>query len=165
MITKIISGGQTGADRGGLDAAIALGINTPANAPWGWCPLGRRAEDGVIPAGYQLIETDQRGYRFRTEYNVRESDATVIFSLDGGLGAGSRLTFTFAGMWDRRCLVVNLARPWEFERRKFAAFLPQREGGILNVAGSRESKAPGIQAEVATFLIEALRDQRSEARP
>jgi len=52
MIEQVVSGGQTGADRAGLDAAMALGI--PVG---GWCPRGRRAEDGPIPAIYPLTET------------------------------------------------------------------------------------------------------------
>src|SRR5689334_22568523 len=72
---KIVSGGQTGADRGGLDAAIALGI-----AHGGWCPKGRKAEDGQVPACYSLAEARSADYRVRTKLNVRDSDATVIFT-------------------------------------------------------------------------------------
>lgn len=74
MITKIISGGQTGADRGGLDAAIHCGI-----PHGGWCPKGRIAEDGVIPADYYLNEMASPEYLPRTKANVVDSDATVIF--------------------------------------------------------------------------------------
>ena len=72
---RIISGGQTGVDRGALEAAIALGI-----PHGGWCPLGRSAEDGVIPARYQLQETDSPQYAVRTEWNVRDADGTLILS-------------------------------------------------------------------------------------
>ncbi len=54
---KIISGGQTGVDRGALDAAIALDFEHG-----GWCPLGRLAEDGQIPDRYRLDETDSPDY-------------------------------------------------------------------------------------------------------
>jgi hypothetical protein len=72
-LTRIISGGQTGVDRGALDAAIELGL-----PHGGWCPLGRRSEDGPIAAHYCLRETDSPDYPDRTERNVREGDATLI---------------------------------------------------------------------------------------
>jgi len=75
MITKIISGGQTGADRGGLDAAIHCGL-----PHGGWCPKGRKAEDGLIPSKYQHKEMESSGYLPRTQANVFDSDATVIFT-------------------------------------------------------------------------------------
>src|SRR4051812_3448090 len=87
----IISGGQTGVDRAALDFAIALGLSHG-----GWCPRQRRAEDGIIPAQYSLRETPSGHYSQRTEWNVRESDATVVFSIKAGLAGGTRLTFLLA---------------------------------------------------------------------
>src|ERR1700754_3171011 len=87
----IISGGQTGADRAALDFALALGISHG-----GWCPRQRRAEDGVIPDQYLLSETPSSHYSQRTEWNVRDSDATVVFSIRSGLTGGTRLTFELA---------------------------------------------------------------------
>ena len=75
-VEKIVSGGQTGADRAGLDFAIAHGI-----PHGGWCPKGRKAEDGTIPERYGLSETSRADYLQRTEANVRESDGTVIFTV------------------------------------------------------------------------------------
>lgn len=72
---KIISGGQTGVDRAGLDAALKAGI--PIG---GHCPKGRRAENGVIPDRYALVETEERYYRIRTERNIIESDGTLIIN-------------------------------------------------------------------------------------
>jgi hypothetical protein len=87
IIRKIISGGQTGADRAAFDAALALGL--PIG---GWVPKGRKAEDGVIPAHYSnLRETDADDYESRTRLNVREADATLILS-HGPLTGGSQLT-------------------------------------------------------------------------
>ena len=83
-LCKIVSGGQTGADRAGLDWAIRARI-----PHGGWCPKGRRAEDGLIPAQYQLIETPNRDYSQRTAWNVRDSDGTVIFSFGPSLSGGS----------------------------------------------------------------------------
>jgi hypothetical protein len=72
-LEKIISGGQTGVDRGALDAALEASF--PCG---GWCPKGRKAEDGPIPARYPLKEMDGPAYRLRTERNVRDSDGTLI---------------------------------------------------------------------------------------
>jgi Circularly permutated YpsA SLOG family len=81
-LAKIISGGQTGIDRGTLDMAIACGF--PCG---GWCPSGRLAEDGRIPERYPLIELKEGGYSQRTLRNVLESDGTVILyfsQIEGG---------------------------------------------------------------------------------
>ena len=93
-ITQIISGGQTGADRGGLDAAMALGI-----PHGGWCPKGRLAEAGRIPDKYNLQETSTKNYLQRTERNVIDSTATILFCYGKPTG-GSARTVSFAkGRW------------------------------------------------------------------
>jgi hypothetical protein len=98
-IERIVSGGQTGADRAALDWAITHGV-----PHGGWCPAGRIAEGGVIPARYQLTEVpDGGGYRQRTEANVCDSHATLIVSIAPELTGGSHETMLFA----RR-----LAKPW-----------------------------------------------------
>ena len=90
-VPKIVSGGQTGADRAALDWALAH------NVPYGgWCPKGRKAEDGPIDAKYPLKETPSASYIQRTEWNVRDSDATVLFSLNRVLSSGSKKTLEFA---------------------------------------------------------------------
>ena len=76
-IGKIVSGGQTGVDRAALDVARELSL-----ACGGWCPRGRRAEDGAIPARYPLVETPRAAYPQRTEWNVRDSDATLVLASD-----------------------------------------------------------------------------------
>jgi hypothetical protein len=88
---KIVSGGQTGADRAGLDWAIKNGISHG-----GWCPKGRRSKDGTIPSQYQLQETTSANYLQRTEWNVRDSDGTVIISIGEHLTGGSLKTLEFA---------------------------------------------------------------------
>ena len=75
-IEKIVAGGQTGADIAALDFAIERSI-----PHGGWCPLGRKAEDGTIDPRYTLKETPSSGYVQRTEWNVRDSDGTVGFSI------------------------------------------------------------------------------------
>ena len=85
MIDKIVSGGQTGADRAALDVALELGLSTG-----GWIPRGRRAEDGAIPERYEeLVESDSESYERRTELNVRDSDATVVFSFGPPTGGSA----------------------------------------------------------------------------
>ncbi len=87
MIRKIVSGGQTGADRAALDWAMSRGV-----PHGGWCPKGRRAEDGPIPARYCLQETEAANYLVRTEQNIVDSDGTVIFTLKAVLSGGSKRT-------------------------------------------------------------------------
>ncbi len=92
-ISRIISGGQTGADRAALDWAISNNI-----LHGGWCPKGRLAEDGRINPKYELDETPKTEYIQRTEWNVRDSDATVIFSIKPILTGGSLATKDLANI-------------------------------------------------------------------
>jgi len=87
----IVSGGQTSADRAALDWALAH--NLPSG---GWCPKGRKAEDGPIDPKYPLKETPSSSYLQRTEWNVRDSDATVLFSIQPTSSGGSKRTMEFA---------------------------------------------------------------------
>jgi len=99
---RIVSGGQTGADRAALDFAIAHGL-----PHGGWCPQGRKAEDGPIDARYQLQETPSENYSQRTEWNVRDSDGTVVFSLAPALTGGSKKTVDLAGKHHKPCLHLS----------------------------------------------------------
>ena len=143
----IISGGQTGADRAALDWAIRHGFSHD-----GWCPKGRKTEDGPLPAMYRLHETPSPAYLQRTEWNVRDSDATLIFTLTDRLDGGSRRTLEFA---------EKLGRPWLHFRPgvhpKFIARFNERHAVTrLNVAGKRESSAPGIAQFVSNALSAAV---------
>jgi hypothetical protein len=148
MIKKIVSGGQTGADRAGLDVAIRWGF-----PHGGWCPKGRKAEDGAIGGQYLLTETPSSNYLQRTEWNVRDSDATVIFTISSQLSGGSKRTAEFA---TKHC------KPWIHLARQAAshenpALILQRfveENSIreLNIAGTRASKEP----QVWRFAYETL---------
>lgn len=140
LIEKIISGGQTGADRAALDFAIERGI-----AHGGWCPLGRLAEDGVISQRYQLRETPLPDYAQRTEWNVRDSDGTVIFSISKVLTGGSKLTADFAAQYNKPCLHLSEAAYGRSATRKLRAFVTRHGIKCLNVAGSRESVEPGVR--------------------
>ena len=139
-----MSGGQTGVDRGALDAALALGIDHG-----GWCPRGRRAEDGVIPAHYQLQECDARSYHVRTELNVQASDGTLIL-FRGELSGGTALTHQFATKHHKPCLLVDLSR--EPSVAAVYDWLATHRIAALNVAGPRASSAPNIRSEAHDFL-------------
>jgi hypothetical protein len=143
-VTRVVSGGQTGVDRAALDVALALRI--PCG---GWCPRGRRAEDGVIPARYPLRETPTTRYPQRTEWNVRDSDATLILTRGRPRG-GTALTLRLAGQLAHPWHVVDLAAPRD--PTVATEWLQAHAVRALNVAGPRESEAPGIHAEAAEFL-------------
>jgi Circularly permutated YpsA SLOG family len=148
MNLKILSGGQTGVDRAAQDAAMVLGL--PCG---GWCPKGRRAEDGAIPAKYQLEETPSLDYRQRTEWNVRDSDGTLILTV-GPVSGGTALTAEFAEKHNRPCLIVDLATAQSADAVR--GWIEQNRIRILNVAGPRESKQPGIYQQVAVMLRQIL---------
>jgi len=152
MRTRIVSGGQTGADRGGLDAAIALGL-----PHGGWCPRGRRAEDGKIPGRYKLRETGSAEYPERTELNMKESDGTVLFSR-GPLEGGSAFTANLARKHQKPLLHIDLGKVGALEAEQILlSWLSENEVAVLNVAGSRENKAPGIQRLVMEIVAHAMR--------
>jgi hypothetical protein len=140
MIKKIVSGGQTGADRAGLDVAIRYGI-----PHGGWCPKGRKAEDGIIGGHYQLLETPSASYLKRTELNVRDSDATVIFTISSQLSGGSKRTAEFATK--HRKPWIHLARQaatYEDPALMLLRFVEENGLQVLNVAGTRGSKEPDV---------------------
>jgi hypothetical protein len=150
-VVRIVSGGQTGADRGGLDAAIALGIEHG-----GWCPAGRVAEDGQVPRVYALRETTSAEYAERTKANVRDSDGTVVFTRGAATG-GSALTLFAARTIGKPVLHVDMAKlDVEAAAERVRGWCAHGSIAVLNVAGSRESKAPGISDEVRRLLLHAL---------
>jgi hypothetical protein len=148
---RIVSGGQTGVDRGALDAALAAGV--PCG---GWCPAGRMAEDGVIPARYPLAELPKAGYVERTLRNVRDSDATLIICY-GEPEGGTRQTLEFCERRKKPRLLVDAATtaPEEAARR-VAEFVRERGIRVLNVAGPRASKQPGGHAYARDVLAGTL---------
>jgi len=150
LIEKIISGGQTGADRAGLLWAIEHQI-----PHGGWCPLGRLAEDGPLSEVFHLEETPSAGYIQRTEWNVRDSDATVIFSISRTLSGGSLLTKDLAWKWKRPCIQIS-QKGTQHPARVLNQFLDQHFVRILNIAGPRESTEAGIGDFVSRVLSEAM---------
>lgn len=146
MLKKIISGGQTGVDRAGLDAAIKFGLDHG-----GSIPKGRRTEDGVLPDIYKLEEMATQSYPLRTEKNVIDGDATLLIS-HGPLTGGSLLTKEKAVLHARPCLHIDLER-LELEKALGALddFIKANNVEILNVAGPRASGDP--RAYSAAYLL------------
>ncbi len=146
-ISTIVSGGQTGADRAALDWAIGQKVSHG-----GWCPKGRIAEDGVIDLRYRLTELENSGYRQRTRQNVLDSDATLILNL-GELDGGSLATLQFAERHGKPCLTLQLDQAiTQSDIDRIHAWLQHNKVWILNIAGPRESKRPGIYAKACQFL-------------
>jgi Circularly permutated YpsA SLOG family len=108
-ITKIVSGGQTGVDRGALDAALAVGF-----ACGGWAPGDRMAEDGVIPDRYPLMVLPNGGYRQRTRLNMVDSDGTAILFFES-ISGGARLTRNLCALLKRPYIVIDARQMSELE--------------------------------------------------
>jgi hypothetical protein len=148
MFTKIVSGGQTGVDRAALDVALELGL--PCG---GWCPRGRRAEDGPLPERYPLCETASAAYPARTALNVREADGTLILTR-GEPDRGTALTARLAEHSGKPYLALDLTqRP---EPKQVLIWATAHGVRILNVAGPRESSQPGIYDAAKAFLSSVL---------
>lgn len=150
-VCKIISGAQTGADRAALDWAKFREISHG-----GWCPKGRKSEDGCIPAHYQVTETPSGSYLQRTEWNVRDSDGTAIITISCELSGGSKRTADFAKKHGKPFIHLSKGGSYECPGARLALFM--RENGIktLNVAGSRESKEPSVVSFVKQVLESAF---------
>jgi len=160
-IAKIVSGGQTGGDRGGLNAAIELKL-----PHGGWCPKGRIAEDDTVPDQYKLTECGAKAYIKRTELNVKDSDATLIFT-PGKPTGGSKKTAQFAKKHDKPCLVIDSLNEESATVAEIITWLQNlqnshKENSIkmgactLNVAGSRGSKSPKLQEYVKNVMISVI---------
>jgi hypothetical protein len=147
MLRKVISGGQTGVDRAGLDAALKVGI--PIG---GYCPKGRLAEDGTIPEKYPMTEMDTPESYYRTEMNVQVSDGTLILN-KGELTEGTRLTYDFTMKHGKPSLIVQLDARDIIRPDQVVRWIDGQSISTLNVAGPRESKHPdGIYAEAVAYL-------------
>lgn len=153
-LTQVVSGGQTGVDRAGLDAAIFH--NIPHG---GWCPAGRRAEDGRIPDTYQLREMESANYAVRTRQNVKDSDGTLILFEDT-MSRGTELTAKCARQLKRPLISVDVIEllDWDDDRfaeeiEKVVSWLEAENVNVLNVAGPRESTSPGIGGIARMFLL------------
>lgn len=156
-IRMVISGGQTGADLGALEAAQACKV-----PHGGWCPAGRRQEGGgTIPACYSMKETVSTGWEERTELNVMDSDATIVFTM-GQMTPGSGKTVSLAHRYGRPCLHADLSSGGlQGHSRAILEWLegisPGEGGVVVNVAGTRGSKAPGLQAAVKEVMESVIK--------
>lgn len=152
-----MSGGQTGVDRAALDAARDCGLEIG-----GWCPRGRKAEDGRIPEEYPLKETASASYPVRTEQNVVDSDGTLILVRNRVKG-GTRLTKVLAAQHNRPCLVLKLQtaptllaespeEQWALMHGELQKWVEQHRISILNIAGPRGSSAADMYDLSHQFL-------------
>ena len=149
---KIISGGQTGVDRGALDAVLEAGIDCG-----GTCPAGRKAEDGIIPAIYPLSELSSNVYSDRTRKNVLDSDATLIVHF-GRLEGGTAFTQRCCQEENMPCLVVDASQDQQAVLvERILDFIRQHKIQVLNVAGPRASKIPEAQKTTKQLLTIVLK--------
>lgn len=154
-LTSIVSGGQTGVDRGGLEAAMMLDLG------WGgWAPSGWRAEDGQIPMRYRarMRQTTSREYGMRTRLNVQDSDGTLIITFTPELTAGTAFT-------EKTCIAMDKPHLHLVLPDRGNSPIPDEVGesvrewirnakiNVLNVAGPRESKEPDIQEATCDALV------------
>lgn len=157
MVSRIVSGGQTGVDRAALDWAIANQV-----PHGGWCPKGRLALDGALDEKYQLEETESTGYRQRTRRNVHHSDGTLIVNI-GELSGGTLTTKGFAEKSKKPVMVVQLEDGVTTSViRSVLHWLRLVPIETLNIAGPSENKCPGIYA-LTYEILERLAHWNDEA--
>lgn len=154
ILESIISGGQTGVDRAALDAALEGKF--PCG---GWCPKGRKAEDGPLHERYPLKETKSSDYRVRTERNLKEADATLVLTWGEPTG-GTALTIKLAQKHEKPSLVLDLEQRNQDMATTIHDWIEKNNIRILNVAGPRESKVPGIHKMAKNVLAELIKGNR-----
>ena len=148
---SIISCGQTGVDQGALAAALARGVGCG-----GWCPEGRRCEEGTIPAIYPVRELAGSGYRERTRQNVVDADGTAII-YDAVLEGGTRLTAEYCELEGKPHVLIDATTPSQAESvDALKNFIRDNGIEILNVAGPRASKWPDAHAYTHALLTKFL---------
>lgn len=151
LLSTLISGGQTGVDRAALDVALVVGLQIG-----GWCPKGRRAEDGIIPMTYPLQETPSPRYAQRTQWNIRDADGTLILTCHEPTG-GTALTIDTVQRVHKPYRVIDLTT--NPSPRDVASWISHTCITVLNVAGPRESTCPGIYREAFDWLQNMLKNE------
>lgn len=162
MIEKIVTGGQTGADRAALDVAINLNISYG-----GWCPKGRIDELGIIPHRYSALKeisgefkTEKENYDARTKQNIKDSNATLIivpkYPLPDNIKDGTLLTISEAQNQNKPSLIIKLSDDAEKNSEAIANWIKEKHIKILNIGGPRESSSPGIYKLSVALLEDAL---------
>jgi hypothetical protein len=155
ILAKLVSGGETGVDRGALDAALAVGF--PCG---GWCPADRSAEDGPIPERYPLTPLPGIGYRRRTRQNVIDSDGTIILFYES-LKGGTRLTRNLCALEKKPFIVLDARRTAEPAAAAAAIeFVEKNAIRVLNVAGPRSSGWPQGYEFAMAVVTELIRSSR-----
>ncbi len=145
---QIISGGQTGVDRAALDFALENKIDCS-----GWCPKGRRAEDGPIPLSYPLRETKEFRYSERTIKNVEESQGVLVF-VDGKPDKGTILALDHAEKRNMPIYIIHLTMNVEDQETGILNLLENNDISVINIVGACESNSPGIYNKTKAFLEE-----------
>lgn len=156
-LAKVIAGGQTGVDQAALRAALEAGLDVG-----GWCPPGRLCESGTIPAVFPLRETPQERSELapdvprslRTEWNVRDSDATLILEPAAGADPGTEVARRCAARYGRPTLDCDPEDPEAASR--IVRWLKTLQIGVLNVAGPSEGSSPGIHDASYGVLVEVF---------
>lgn len=159
-LQRIISGGQTGADRAALDAAIDAGF--PCG---GWCPEGRKADDGPIPDRYPVEELAGAGYRKRTIRNLQDSDGTAIFGFGEPVG-GTALTLAQCIRLQRPHQLIDAGQMSSAHAAEIlVAFIEQNQVGVLNVAGPSERRTAEAYDYVLQVITTLLTHAATSSRP
>ncbi len=153
-IQKIVSGGQTGVDRAALDLGLALHV--PIG---GWCPKDRRAENGPIPSHYPLQDTPSSKLFLRTEWNVRDSDGTLLLTCGNPTG-GTALTIRLVKQYRKPYLVIDLNKP--SDPSEVSSWLIEHNIHILNIAGPRQSTYPAIYQLAYTYMETVLNSDEGD---
>jgi hypothetical protein len=162
MLERIVSGGQTGVDRGALDAALRHEF--PCG---GWCPPGRLAEDGPIDRRYPLVEMDSGGYPERTRKNIADSDGTLIIHF-GRIEGGTKLTLETSRAAAKPFIVIDATENTANRAAGLVLEFLEKHGiRTLNVAGPRGSTAPMARsyAEELVAAVIQRREQGSKEQP
>lgn len=148
FLEKIVSGGQSGVDRAALDFGLDHKIQIG-----GWCPKGRYAEDGVIDSRYPLRETEQAEVTWRTEFNARDSDGSLVL-VENHLMRGTGYTREMARKHDKPYWIQPVDAP--FDKEEFSRWLLANDIRVLNIGGPRESDQPGSVYDKARALLEKI---------